>query len=235
MAAICSEAVMWVTTSGLLFLSRVWSYREPTRTIKNSSILLPKIAANFRRSPSGTFFSLASASTRLSKSSQLNSRLMKILSDFCFSKSCSSLLFCARGFLRADCGQPRPAFGHARRYSLHFIQFFQRSKGAVFFPVGKDGGRVGRPDPRQFSQRFGVSGVDVDRPGSIVRLCGFVLRGGGRLVRRCRVPKLPDRCDQKQSAPQDYAGSRNHRSGQKAVYATPAFLHDKDSISDFML
>ena len=90
MAAICSDGVIWVTISSLLFFSNVWSYSEPTRTIKNSSILLPKMAANLMRSARGTLFSLARASTRLSKSSQLSSRLIKMLSDG-FSKTGSSL------------------------------------------------------------------------------------------------------------------------------------------------
>ena len=56
------------------------------------------------RYPKGTIFSLARARTRLSKSSQLSSRLMKMLSGF-FSKWISSYLFCG--------GKSRPAFCHA--------------------------------------------------------------------------------------------------------------------------
>ena len=70
-------------------------------------MLLPKMAANLMRSHSGTFFSLASAKTRLSKSSQLSSRLIKMFSGL----SKAMLLLFLYG--RLHTGKTRPAFDHA--------------------------------------------------------------------------------------------------------------------------
>ncbi len=54
----------------------IWSCTPATRTMKNSSRLVAKIARNFRRSISGSDSSSASWSTRSLKSSQDSSRLM---------------------------------------------------------------------------------------------------------------------------------------------------------------
>ena len=53
-----------------------WSWTPATRTMKNSSRLVAKIARNFRRSISGSDSSSASCSTRSLKSSHDSSRLM---------------------------------------------------------------------------------------------------------------------------------------------------------------
>ncbi|VWM22699.1 Uncharacterised protein [Collinsella intestinalis] len=73
-AATCSEGVM------PLLLSRGWRLRvarlesPPMRTMRNSRMLLSKMAMNFRRSNSGTDSSIDSASTRSSNRSQESSR-----------------------------------------------------------------------------------------------------------------------------------------------------------------
>ena len=55
--------------------TRERSKRFPTRTMKNSSRLLAKMAMNFSRSSRGTDSSPASSSTRRLNRSQLSSRL----------------------------------------------------------------------------------------------------------------------------------------------------------------
>ena len=58
-------------------LPRIWPTRPATRTMKNSSRLLPDIDRKRRRSSSGWLGLRASSSTRMLKYSQDSSRLMK--------------------------------------------------------------------------------------------------------------------------------------------------------------
>ncbi len=188
-AAICSAAVMWVTLSVLLVFSSVWSYREPTRTMKNSSILLPKMAANLMRSPKGTVFFFGKRRERgCQKSSQLSSRLMKMLSGF-FQMDLLLFIFSAAS-------PPAQLSVMRRDMPLTAAGIGQRCKGTVLCAVchqccGLPAGRS--PAGRQFLCR---GRVDVDK----LRLRRRVLRCRDRGIGGGWV-RLPHRGNQEQRTP----------------------------------
>ena len=67
----CGVVPMFEGTASPVTMRR---FRPATRTMKNSSRLLAKIARKFARSSSGTFGSSASSRTRWLNASQLSSR-----------------------------------------------------------------------------------------------------------------------------------------------------------------
>ena len=71
----CSEAVS-PAISFFVYFAFTMSFRDATRTMKNSSRLDAVMLKNFRRSNRGICLSLASDSTLLSNKSQLSSLLV---------------------------------------------------------------------------------------------------------------------------------------------------------------
>ena len=71
----CSEAVS-PAISFFVYFAFTMSFKDATRTMKNSSRLEAVMLKNFRRSNSGICLSLASDSTLLSNKSQLSSLLV---------------------------------------------------------------------------------------------------------------------------------------------------------------
>lgn len=162
------------------------------------------------RSPKGTVFSFARASTRLSKSSQLSSRLMKMLSGF-FSKLISSIY----------CTAARPAQLSVMRRD---IPLTLAASAATQMRRGRCGMRQGR------------AAFSGPRPGrvvssSAVAVLMLMIAGGGGRRRRCHsrrdihnsgALRLPHRRDEEQR-PQD----NQRRCGSRQRCEFPGCLHGR--------